>query len=43
MRRIWPTYWPTVRITRGKSFGGITASATIADDHHFAGVEIEHG
>jgi hypothetical protein len=29
MRRIFPTYWPTVRSTRGKSFGGITARATI--------------
>ena len=30
MRRIFPTTCPTVRMTRGKSFGGITASATIA-------------
>src|SRR5208282_5680874 len=30
MRRIFPTTCPTVRMTRGRSFGGITASATIA-------------
>src|SRR3984957_19834351 len=29
MRRILPIVWPTVRITRGRSFGGITAKATI--------------
>ena len=29
MRRIRPSAWPTVRMTRGKSFGGITASATM--------------
>src|SRR5277367_3476508 len=29
MRRILPTAWPTVRMTRGRSFGGITAKATM--------------
>ena len=29
MRRILPIVWPTVRITRGRSFGGITAKATM--------------
>ena len=28
IRRILPTVWPTVRMTRGRSFGGITAKAT---------------
>ncbi len=30
IRRIRPIVWPTVRITRGRSFGGITAKATMA-------------
>ena len=30
IRRIFPTVCPTVRITRGRSFGGITAKATMA-------------
>src|ERR1700733_13649836 len=29
MRRILPIVWPTVRMTRGRSLGGITAKATM--------------
>ncbi len=29
MRRILPMTWPTVRMTRGRSFGGMTARATM--------------
>ena len=29
MRRILPSVCPTVRMTRGRSFGGITAKATM--------------
>ena len=42
MRRILPTVWPTVRITRGKSFGGMTAQGDDADDQKLADVNIEH-